>query len=249
MKLLAALSLALSLFAGRAAAEAPLVVVTAERMPMAYRQDGRLTGLMVDLVRETFRRTGRDVEIQLLPWPRCIAELKEGKADAILTIFKTPEREAQFAFTQEEVLHQTESLFMKKGKAFFFDGDLGYFSGKKVGVVYQTSYGSRLDQALAGSLFGEIVTQRTMADLVKMLAHGRIDVLPGDRGRILGAAEETGLSREIVELRPVVEAVPGYMAFTRARDMSRVSHAVDQALRAMKKDGTYAAILEKYPDY
>lgn len=250
MKLAAALLLILTLFAGRVGAtEKPLVVVTADRVPMAYVKDGKPTGLLTDLAEEAFRRAGRKIEIRLLPWPRCLVELKDGEADAILTIFKTPEREAQFAFSEEEVLHQTESLFMKKGRAFAFDGDLGQFSGLRVGVVYQTSYGARFDQALAGSLFGSVETQRNMADLVKMLAYGRIDVLPGDRGRILGAAETIGLGDEIVELTPAVETVSGYLAFTRAHDMNGVSQAFDKALRGMKKDGAYAAILARYPNF
>lgn len=232
-----------------AAAEGTLVVATVDRVPMAYVENGRLTGLLVELTEEAFRRVGRQVEIRLLPWPRCLAATKDGTADAVLTIFKTPEREAQFAFAEEEVLHQTESLFMKKGKVFDFDGNLEFFSGSRIGVIYQTSYGPRLDQALAASLFGAVETQRNMADLVKMLAHDRIDVLPGDRGRILGAAKTIGLSQEIVELRPMVEAVSGYLAFTRARDMSRLSKSFDRALRAMKSDGTYAAVLERYPDF
>ncbi|HMA49637.1 MAG TPA: transporter substrate-binding domain-containing protein, partial [Magnetospirillaceae bacterium] len=130
MRPAAFLLLILALLAGRSeAAEETLVVATVDRVPMAYVENGRLTGLLVELTEEAFRRIGRKVEIRLLPWPRCLVETKAGSADAVLTIFKTPEREAQFAFAEEEVLHQTESLFMKKDKAFDFDGNLEFFSG------------------------------------------------------------------------------------------------------------------------
>ena len=247
MRLAALALLALALASARAgAAEGTLVVVTADRVPMAYVENGKLTGVLVEVTREAFRRAGRTAEIRLLPWPRCMAETRDGTADAIVTMFKTPEREAQFAFTGEEVLRQTETLFMRKGAAFGYDGDLEALAGKRVGVVYQTSYGPRLDRALAGSLFGSVETQRNMADLVKMLAYGRIDVLPGDRGRILGAATTIGFSDKIAEMPPAVETVSGYLAFTRARDMSALGRSFDEALRAMKKDGTYAAILNRY---
>lgn len=249
MRLAVAVLLALGLASACAgAAEGTLVVVTADRVPMAYVENGKLTGLLVELTEEAFRRLGRRVEVKLLPWPRCLVETKAGSADAVVTMFKTPEREAQFAFSGEEMLRQTESLFMRKGSVFSYDGDLEALAGKRVGVVYQTSYGSRLDKVLADSLFGAVETQRNMADLVKMLAYGRIDVLPGDRGRIIGAAATIGLSDQIAEMPPAVETVSGYLAFTRAHDMSKVSHAFDEALRAMKKDGTYATILSHYPD-
>jgi polar amino acid transport system substrate-binding protein len=248
MRRAAVLLLVVALLSGRAAADGPVVIVTVNRVPMAHVENGRPTGVLVELSEEAFRRAGRQVEIRLLPWPRCLAEMRTGEADAILTIFRTPQREALFAFTDEEVLQQTESLFVRKGSPIRFGGDLSVLAGKRTGVVYQTSYGPRLDQALADGLFGAVETERNMADLVKMLAHGRIDVLPGDRGRILGAAATVGLSDEIAELTPPVEVTPGYLAFTRARDERELGRSFDEALRAMKKDGTYAAILARYPN-
>ncbi len=247
---LAAFALLAGLLAspGAGAAERTITIVTVDRVPMAYMENGSLTGLLVDLTREAFRRIGRQVDIKLMPWPRCLADMKDGKADAVVTIFKTPEREAQFDFSREEMLRQTESLFVRKGTIIHYNGDLRALAGKRVGVVYQTSYGPRLDGALADSLFGAVETQRNMGDLVKMLAHGRIDVVPGDRGRILGAAATIGVSDQIVELPPPVETVPGYLAFSRVNDMGTLGQSFDEALRAMKKDGSYAAILAKYPN-
>ena len=248
MKLAAALLVAAALLAGGARADMPAVIVTADRVPMAYVENGKLSGLLVDLTQEAFRRIGRPLEIRLLPWPRCVAEVRTGEADATTTMFRTPEREGQFAFGQEDVLQQTESLFVKKDNPQSFDGNLAVLAGKRIGVIYQTSYGPRLDHALAGGLFGPVSTERSMADLVRMLAHGRIDLLPGDRGRILGAAASAGLLDKIRELRPPVEVTPGYIAFTKARDMTPLLQAFDQAIRAMKADGSYAAILSKYPN-
>lgn len=236
------------LLAGRAgASDQPVVVATTERLPMAYVENGRLTGVLVDLTQEVFRRVGRPLDFRVLPWPRCVAEARSGGIDAALTMFRTPEREAQFAFTQEELLPQKQSLFVGKDGPRSFTGDLTSFAGKRIGVVYKTSYGPLVDQALTSGLFGSIETEPNMTDLVKMLVHGRIDVMPGDPERIWGAAASAGLSDEIRELRPPVEIIPGYMAFTRARDMSALVQSVDRALRAMKADGTYAMILSKYP--
>jgi polar amino acid transport system substrate-binding protein len=230
------------------AAEPPVVIATVDRTPLAYTENGKLTGLFYDLTVEAFRRMGRPLDFRLLPWPRCVAELRAGNIDGTLTMFRTQEREAAFTFTDETVLHQTVSLFVKKDSPLSFGGDLSMLSGKRVGVIYQTSYGQRLDNALNGGVAGAIETERSMADLVKMLAHGRIDVLPGDRGRILGAAEVAGLSDQIRELQPAVDVIPGFAAFTKIRDLTGIAKSFDQALRAMKADGTYAAILRKYPN-
>lgn len=230
------------------ASEPPVVIATVERTPLAYMEDGKLTGLFYDLTVEAFRRMGRPLDFRLLPWPRCVAELRAGDIDGTLTMFRTSEREAAFTFADEPVLQQTISLFVKKDDPLVYSGDLSVLSGKRVGGIYQTSYGPRLDTVLANRTAGSIETERSMADLVKMLAHGRIDVLPGDRGRILGAAEVAGLSNDIRELQPAVEVLPGFAAFTKIRDLTGIARSLDQALRAMKADGTYAAIMRKYPN-
>lgn len=237
------------LLAGRAgASEPPVVIATVERTPLAYMENGKLTGLFYDLTVEAFRRMGRPLDFRLLPWPRCVAELRSGEIDGTLTMFRTPEREAAFAFGDEPVLQQIVSLFVKKDDPLAFSGDLSVLSSKRIGVIYQTSYGPRLDQVLADRAAASIETEHSMAELVKMLAHGRIDVLPGDRGRILGAAAVAGLSDKIRELRPAIEVMPGFAAFTKIRDLADIARSFDHALRAMKADGTYAAILRRYPN-
>jgi len=248
MRLARLLLLAGVLLAWRAdAGEAPVVVVAADRKPLAYAEGGQTTGLFVELTREALRRAGRSVEFRLMPWPRGLSEIREGKADAIVTMFRTPERETQFAFTAEPVLEQTEALFVKKDDPLPFTGDFAALAGKRIGVVYQTSYGPRIDRAIKDGLFGKVETQGTMVDLVKMLVHGRIDLLPGDRGRVISSAGAAGLVGQIRELQPAVDVTPSYLAFTRKRDLSSLGRAFDKALREMKSDGTYAAILARYP--
>ncbi len=248
MKTGAILLLALALISGRApAAEKTIALATAERAPIAYYQNGRATGLLVDILQEAFDRMGQKVEFKLMPWPRCLAEARSGNVDAVGAMYRTPDREETFAFADEPALIQTESLFVRKGSPIHFDGNLATLAGKKAGTVYKTSYGPKLDKALAAGLFAHTEPQRNMMDLVKMLVHGRIDVLPGDRDRIIGAADQLGLRAEIVELKPQIETVPGYIGFTRIHDMSALVQSLEQALRAMKKDGAYDAILAKYP--
>jgi len=225
-----------------------VVVAAVERAPLAYIENGKPAGLFYDIVTEAFQRMNRRLEFRLLPWPRCVAELRSGEIDATLTMFHTPERDAAFTFTTVPVLMQTISLFVKKDDPLVYSGDFSVLSGKRIGVIYQTSYGPRLDKALNGKMGGLIVTQRSMSELVKMLAHGRIDVLPGDRDRIWGAASLAGVSEEIREVQQPVDVTPGYLTFTKIRDLSGTAQSFNYALRSMKSDGTYAGILKKYPN-
>lgn len=248
MKWMAALVLAAALLSGHAAAsEGVITLATAERAPISYYDNGKPTGLLVEILREAFRRMGQPVDFKLMPWPRCLAEARSGNVDAVGAMYRTSDREDLFSFADEPALLQTESLFVRKGSPIRFDGDLSVLKGKRAGTVYKTSYGPKLDKALADGLFAASEPQRNMMDLVKMLVHGRIDVLPGDRDRIIGAADQLALRGEITELQPHVEVVPGYIGFTRARNLTALIHPLAEALRSMKKDGTYDAILARYP--
>ena len=60
----------------------PLKMRTLENPPLAYTdEDGSITGILVDGIREAVRRTGHDVEFRIYPWKRVLKEVAEGNAD------------------------------------------------------------------------------------------------------------------------------------------------------------------------
>jgi polar amino acid transport system substrate-binding protein len=69
---------------------AGLVLVAADSSPTACMKDGKPTGILVDVVTAAFRRTGGQFEIQLMPWARCLAEVRAGRVDGIFSVFKLP---------------------------------------------------------------------------------------------------------------------------------------------------------------
>src|ERR1700761_4951141 len=72
---------------------ASLVLVAADSAPTAYMEDGKPDGIIVDVVTEAFRRTGHPLEIELMPWARCMAEIRSGRVDGIISVFRLPERD------------------------------------------------------------------------------------------------------------------------------------------------------------
>src|ERR1700761_1731757 len=97
-----------------AAAERPLVILSPESRPYAYTEDGRIKGLLHDLVTEAFRRAHRQAEIRFLPWARCMDEVRKGRADAMFVMYKTAEREQDFAFPEESLTDLRERIFARR---------------------------------------------------------------------------------------------------------------------------------------
>lgn len=223
-----------------------LVLAAADSVPTAYIDHGKKTGLLVDVVEEVFKRAGYRVEIRLMPWARCILDVKEGKIDGIFSIYLTPERQEFLSYADEVLITQVQAFFVRKDSTITFDGDLNKLAELRIGIINQTSYGPRLDSALKNGLFKRVDTANSAASNVQKLLHDRVDVIPSYRHVALDTARTLGVAGDIKELAPAIEAIPSYLAFSNKRDYTKVIGAVNLALRAMKKDGTYDAIFNKY---
>jgi len=61
--------------------------------------DGQPRGMNIDLWKLWSKKTGVAVEFKLMEWDAALASVREGKADVVGGLFRTPQREAYFDFT------------------------------------------------------------------------------------------------------------------------------------------------------
>lgn len=237
----------LGMVAGQIAAAQPIVLSTSNVVPTAYLVDGTLTGSLVDIVVEAFRRAGYPVEIRLLPLARSQAQVRTGEIDGMFALFKTPEREAFFDYSSEAMMFETQSFFVRTGSPILFDGDLTKIAKNKVGINNGSSHGVVLNQALEDGSFPDVERVSGLDSLLKMLTAGRLDVITSSREAIWAAAAHLRLQNDIRELSPPTSVEPSYLVFTRARDMSEVKRDFTLALKSMKEDGSYDKIVARYP--
>jgi len=87
-----------------------LVLVAADSAPTAYMEDGKPSGMLVDVVTEALQRAGSQFEIRLMPWARCLAEIRSGRVDGIFSVFKLPERNAFLTYTSVPIITQVEAF-------------------------------------------------------------------------------------------------------------------------------------------
>ncbi|MDR7308298.1 transporter substrate-binding domain-containing protein [Rhodoferax saidenbachensis] len=223
-----------------------LVLAAADSVPTAYVENGKQVGLLVDVVNEVFKRTGYSVEIAIMPWARCLAEVKAGRIDGIFSVYQTRERQEFLTYAEEVLITQVQAFFVRKDSAITFDGDLNKLSELRIGIINQTSYGPRLDSALEKGVFKKVDVANNVSASIKKLLVDRVDVVPSYRHVALDSARTLGLAGSIKELSPAIAAIPSYLAFTNKKDYAKVISAYNLALRSMKKDGTYDAIFNKY---
>jgi polar amino acid transport system substrate-binding protein len=223
-----------------------LVLVAADSRPTAFIQDGKPTGILVDVVTESFRRSGHTVRIQLMPWARCLAEVRDGNVDGIFSVFRLPEREAFLAYTDNPVITQVEVLFVHADSDIRFNSNLTDLSRLRAGVIRDTSYGPDIDKLIKNGTWKNVTNTSSVDSLVAMLSAKRIDFAPSYRHVFLDAAKQAGATANIKELDPAVESIPSYLAFNKKRDYARIAVEFDEALASMKKDKSFDAIYTKY---
>ena len=223
-----------------------LVLVSADSAPTAYMENGRPSGILVDVVTQAFQRTDRQIEIRLMPWARCLEEVRSGRVDGIFSVFKLPERDEFLTYTNVPIITQVEAFFVAADSDVKFGGDISELGDLRIGTIRGTSYGTKVDSALKTGAWSTVVKTNNIDSLISMLVLKRIDLAVGYRRVVLEAARKKGYLDKIKELSPAIDEIPSYLAFAKQRDYSEVIADFDGALTSMKSDHSFGAVYEKY---
>lgn len=236
----------IGLFFVGSAFSANIVLAAADSTPTAFVENGTQKGILVDLINEAFRRAGYAVEIKLMPWARCIAEVRAGSVDGIFSIYKTLERQEFLVYADEVLMVQVQAFFVRKDSALSFNGDFYQLENASIGIINKTSYGPKLDEAIKSGVFKNIDLSNGVESNVKKLLFHHVDVIPSYRHVIISAAKQMNKSDVIVELSPPIDSIPSYLAFSRGGSYTNIIHKFNKALGSMKSDGTYDKIFKDY---
>ncbi len=221
-------------------------MVTLEFPPLEFADEqGQARGAAVSIVRETMENLGFRVDVQVLPWARSIALVKEGRADAIFTAYKNDERETFLDYSSEVLIPQVVSLYTKKAATHGFGGDYKVLVGKIIGIVSTISYGESFDKAR--QTLGLKTDRVESLDLnFKKLVAGRVDYVISNRYSAEVEIERLKLGAQVQELSPPVEITPSFLAFSKKSPFAALKPKFDQALRELRKSGRYQRILEEF---
>ena len=217
---------------------APLRVVGFVYPPFMYPDERNApAGPMVEVVTEALRRMGQPASIELLPLARALQQVDSGEAAAMFTVKKTPQREAQYAFSGEPLLIQEYVIFVAQDSTLAFRGDLGVLAMSSVGVVGATSYGAIFDAAAQQGVFKKLeISSSHEANFRKLLA-GRMDAIVCSRTvgvEILKQLQATG---RVKISGPPIETTQSYLMFNKAAATPQLVAGFDHAIRSMRQQG------------
>lgn len=245
-RILATTVLSIGVFAALPASADALRMVALSFPPLIYDDGGKPAGIAYEIVTEAMKKAGHTISVEIMPWARALDTVKDGGADAIFTAYKTPEREQFLNYSTEVLVPQVVSFFVTKDSTITFDGDLTKLGKAKIGVVNQISYGSVIDEAIKSGVLASVEKSNDSDSNVKKLLSGRYDVMPSNRYVAQYFLKQQGALDQVKELTPEVQSIPSYIAFTKARDTAKLRADFDAGVAAMKANGSYQQILDKF---
>ncbi|MFK3820222.1 substrate-binding periplasmic protein [Pseudomonas sp. NPDC089407] len=218
-----------------------LRLVTDDWPPYVYQHNGQPHGLDYEVAKQVFARLGVEVEVQFLPWKRCLAMAEQGLADGILDIFQTEARQPYLVYGAEPMSEVEFVLFQASARPHAVD-QLQDLAGLTVGTSPGYTYGASFNQA---AYFTREAAPTHEANFGKLLL-GRVDLAITDRrvGRYL--LGHLGLQRQVQELPLVISRQTQYLGLVRKPGREALAVAFAEELRRFKQEPAYAAISNRY---
>ncbi|WP_027186405.1 substrate-binding periplasmic protein [Desulfovibrio inopinatus] len=222
-----------------------LLIVATDYPPyeFAVPQNGE-RGFDVEVVEEAFKRAGISVRFEFYPWSRALQMVEDGTAAGALTCAKNPEREKIYFFS-DPISRMTDVFVVRKDHKFPPLSNMNDI--KKYGLYPGTMRGNYTEKRYKqlGIPYdlspSEVIALRKLAD-------NRIDVIATIEENTLYNAKQLGIQDKIKTYKSEdVETSLFHVIFSKKwAGMKRIVHIFNENLSAMRQDGTYEKIHQKY---
>lgn len=219
-----------------------LRIVSEAWPPYVYEENGVLRGLDYEATQLVLQRLGVAAEWQLMPWKRCLLALEQGRADAILDVFHTSEREASMLFPAEPLSQIEFVLFYAKARPYPFRR-IGDLQGLKIGVSAGYWYTNRAFRE--SELFLREPAPSHGANFGK-LVRDRVDLVINDRRAGDFLLARMGLREAVAHHPRVLSRDPLYLGLRRNAGLDELAQDFSRELRRLKRERAYADLQARY---
>jgi len=230
-----------------------LKLVTLHNPPLAYEENGQLTGAIVEVVKEVVKRTGRKVLISMMPWKRAQREVELGRQDGVFNTGNTAWRREWAYFNDDVLFAESYALFTIKNKNVYINLEFDNVADLQVGIQRGYVYGEKFQQALDNEKFKGIATVETIQQNIQKLIKNRVDLFIGDLIPTIYYLKQTGILDKVSIVKQqgsdkklIISVWPTYMAFSKNTISKDYVKRFNRALVEMKRDGTSQKIFDKF---
>lgn len=222
-----------------ASAVAEPTMLAGEVAPFSYLREGKVTGLATDLVREMAKRAGHSGKMELVPFGRALKQAETEPDTLIFIIGRNAAREPLYQWVVNLV---DEEFVIAASSASQVDISSFEAAAKLRTGVMRASVGANIAKGRGLLNIDETTAEETNA---KKLAMGRLDAWVASWNTMLHAQRLAGLNPKELRRGAVALKVGLYLAASKSLDKAEADKW-RAAYEAIKKDGTYARILQQY---
>ncbi|MCK9445018.1 MAG: transporter substrate-binding domain-containing protein [Tissierellaceae bacterium] len=194
-------------------------------------------GFNVDIIRAIAIELGIEIDLVSNSWEDTMDLLKKGEIDAVQGMTITPEREKTYDFTDEIVMN-SQSIFVLRSTENI--SSLDDLIGKKI-AIQSEDVTSEIVSAVQGIDVTEKINQK---DALQSLITGEVDAYVGNRLTGIYYVQSFGLTNTVKIVGEQLYPTKYCIAVQRGND--ELLHLLNSGLRAIKENGTYDKIFEKW---
>ena len=238
-----------SLFLGIIApvyAQTALQGVTEQYAPYTYEENGKVVGIVTEIVQAMCEKAGLPITIKLYPWARAYDTALNMPDTLIFSIFRTPEREELFHWIGPVVPRIELGLYKLKERSDLRLSSLEDAKRYRISVVrdsivheYLLKHGFEPDK--------NIDVQANPDTCMKVLFGNRVDFIFGEEFESASEIKALGFATDSLEEAlhlPELNA-EFYVAISK-QTSENIVQRLRKAFDEMQNDGSITAILEKY---
>jgi polar amino acid transport system substrate-binding protein len=217
--------------------------LTEQWTPYQMETDKGLTGISVDLVKEIQKRIGNKKEIKLFPWSRGYNITLKKTGYALFLTTRSKKRENLFKWVGP--VSSMRLTFFKN--AHRTDLEINSLEDAKKVKSIVVANDTIANEKLMEYGFKNLELNKLANYSLKKLRENKIDLYPVEYHAFMYKLKGLGLDKVIVPVKmkePIYESKL-YIAFNKDTDDETIKRW-QSALDAIKKDGTYQEILNRY---
>ena len=238
---------AVSMFAvlavGAAQAKDFLVVGTTFARIFEQTETGEFIGLGAELARTIAKQQGLHIKFGIYPWARAQDMVANGSADVLVGPYKTPAREALFAFADKPFYQDNMVFYKLASSTASWDGSYASLKGKRLVAVLGWVYGRPFDQERADL---GVTNANTVESGLSMLLNDRMDFFVANERNTTAGMAALGKYEHFTVVAPMIGTEVGYFAFTKDANHDALRQAFNVGMGKLIANGEYATLARRY---
>jgi polar amino acid transport system substrate-binding protein len=217
-----------------------LTIFAGGNPPLSFEQNGKATGLVIEIVNEIQRRLKTDDRVDVVPWARGYRNALMGPNVVLVPTVRTEERESLFQWVGPLLSIKTSFYARKESSLKISNLD----DAKKIPNIGAT-LSSYTTTFLQSNGFHSIYHASSTKNLVKKLLARRNNVIAISDIELVFLMKGENIKREDISLLYTFMRADDYIAFSKDTPDYLVAKWQD-TLNGMKNDGSFAKIYARW---